>query len=206
MNKTKNARIGVAGASLALVLGLALPALAEDAKQGTTETSGRAIVVPIEAEVTAIDLKTREVSLLTAAGNTITLVAPEKVVKLEDVKVGDRLEGTMFAALEAELRKPTAEELAEPWKMVEDTDISKDGADPTLDAARAVRAVVTIEGMNRETGIVTIKDSRGKLHLIGDVEPDKMTGVAIGQTAVVVFTEAMAVTLKKQEAEGNAKQ
>jgi hypothetical protein len=34
--------------------------------------------------------------------------------------------------------------------------------------------------------------------LIGDVEPEKMAGVKVGQTAVVVFTQAMALTLEKK--------
>ena len=63
-----------------------------------------------------------------------------------------------------------------------------------------IRAVVTIEGMNRELGTVTIKDSRGKLHLIGDVEAEKMEGVTLGQTAVMVYTEALALTLEKKDA------
>jgi hypothetical protein len=63
-----------------------------------------------------------------------------------------------------------------------------------------IRAVVTIEGMNRELGVVTIKDSRGKLHIIGDVEPEKMEGVTLGQTAVMVYSEALAISLEKKEA------
>ena len=55
---------------------------------------------------------------------------------------------------------------------------------PAIGGARMIRAVCTIEGMDRELGTVTIKDSRGKLHLIGGVEPEKMDGVTLGQTIV----------------------
>ena len=51
--------------------------------------------------------------------------------------------------------------------------------------------------MNRALGTVTVKDSRGKLHLIGDVEPEKMDGVTLGQTIVLVYTEALAISLEK---------
>jgi hypothetical protein len=64
---------------------------------------------------------------------------------------------------------------------------------------RIIRAVVTIEDMNPELGTVTIKDSRGMFHLVGDVEPEKMEGVEAGQTAVIVFAEALALSLQKQE-------
>ena len=100
--------------------------------------------------------------------------------------------------LEGELREPTAEELAEPWLVVEETDVSGEGEQPAIGGARVVRAVCTIEGMNSELGTVTVKDSRGKLHLIGGVEPEKMQGVKLGQTIVMVYTQAMALTLEKK--------
>ena len=82
----------------------------------------------MEAEVTAIDLKTREVTLRGPDGVETTLLAPEKVIKLEDVSVGDRVVGTFFAALEGEVRAPTAEELAEPWVEMQGKSVSADAA------------------------------------------------------------------------------
>ena len=58
-----------------------------------------------------------------------------------------------------------------------------------------------IEGMNRVLGTVTLMDPRGKLHLLGDVEPGKMEGVTLGQTVVVVYTEALALSLEHNQAE-----
>jgi hypothetical protein len=179
------------------LLALTLPILAQAEPEKTPETNGRAMAVEIEAEATAIDLTTREVTLRGPNGYETTLVAPEKVIKLEDVSVGDRVVGTFFAALEGEVRTPTAEELAEPWMVMEGKSVSSDAANPGIDTARVIRAVVTIEALNPETGVVGVKDSRGKEHTIGDVEAAKMAGVKIGQTAVVVFTEAMALTLEK---------
>ena len=65
-----------------------------------------------------------------------------------------------------------------------------------------IRAVVTIEGMNRELGTATVKDSRGKLHTIGDIEPEKFDGITLGQTVVLFYTEALAITLQKVAAHG----
>jgi hypothetical protein len=188
----------LAQASLVALLALTLPLFAQAEPEKTTETNGRAVAVEIEAEVTAIDLTTREVTLRGPNGFETTLVAPEKVIKLDDVSIGDRLVGTFFAALEGEVRTPTAEELAEPWMVMQGKSISGDAANPGFDTARVIRAVVTIEALNPETGVVVVKDSRGKEHSIGDVEAGKMAGVKVGQTAVVVFTEAMALTLQKE--------
>jgi hypothetical protein len=37
------------------------------------------------------------------------------------------------------------------------------------------------------------------VHIIGDVEPEKMDGVKLGDTAVMVFAQAIALTLVKKE-------
>jgi hypothetical protein len=158
----------------------------------------RAMAVSIEAEIIEIDLKTREVSLRGVDGEVVTMVSPEKVVKLEDLKVGDKVVANYLVALEGEVREPTEEELATPWLVVEEAGASKEGVQPLIGGARVIRAVCSIEGMNRERGTVTIKDSRGKVHVIGDVEPEKMDGVALGQTIVIVYTEAMALSLNRK--------
>lgn len=188
--------------TLIMLLALTLPMLVQAAHheeaQAEVKTGGRAMAVEAEAVITAIDLKTREVTLQGPSGDTFTLKSEDKMVKLEDVKVGEVVVVTYLAALESELREPTAEELAEPWVEVEDEVLSDDTTQPGIANMRIIRAVVTIEGMNREFGTVTVKDSRGKLHIIGDVEPEKMEGVTLGQTAVMVFSEAVALSLQKK--------
>jgi hypothetical protein len=189
---------------LLVALAAALSTLAQAAHHEEAEaemkTGSRAMALQAEAVVTAIDLETRQLSLKGPDGNVFTINATENVVKLEDVNIGDRVVVTYLAALETELRAPTAEELAEPWVVMEQAGMSDNAANPGIAGARVIRAVVTIEGMNRELGVVTIKDSNGKLHIIGDVEPEKMEGVTLGQTAVMVYSEALAISLEKKEA------
>ena len=103
---------------------------------------------------------------------------------------------TYTQAIEGELREPTAEELAEPWVILQDVSVSKDATQSGVRDTEVIRAVVTIEGMNRELGTATIKDSRGIVNVITGVEPEKMEGVTLGQTAVVVYTQALALSLR----------
>ncbi len=158
--------------------------------------SGRMVQVEAEAEVAAIDLETRQVSLKLPSGEIITVAAPEKVVKLEDVSVGDVVHAAYVAGIEGEVREPTEEELAEPWVVLQDAGAGMVEGQPTVGAARVIRAVCTVEGMNRLLGTATLMDSMGRVHVIGEVEPAKMEGVTLGQTVVVVFQEALAVTLE----------
>jgi len=198
MSKMTKSLVHMTRAGLVALVALTLPMFVQAEAEKTAETKGRAVAVEMEAEVTAIDMKTREVTLRGPDGVETTFHAPEKLVKLEDVSVGDRVVGTFFAALEGEVRTPTADELAEPWVEMQGKSVSAEAAYPGVESARVIRAVVTIEELNAEAGTVVIKDSRGKVHMIGDVEPEKMAGVKVGQTAVVVFTQAMALTLEKK--------
>jgi len=179
------------------LLALSVTASAETAED---EARARGMVVTMEAVVTNIDLETRQVSLQGPTGETVTVTAREQIIKLEDVSVGDTLVTTYIVALEGELRAPTEEELAEPWVELDKAGISDDPDHPAIGEARIIRAVTTIEGMNRALGTVTLKDSRGKLHLIGDVEPEKMEGVSLGDTIVVIYREALAISLQHKQA------
>lgn len=195
----KNTAKTLASSAMALLAALLLGATAQADEHA--QGGARAMAMQIQAVVSDIDLDTRQVSLQGPGGETVTVTAREEVVKLEDVNVGDVLVVTYLAALEGEVREPTEEELAEPWVVLEEGAVSGEGEEPGIGAARMIRAVCTIEGMNRILGTVTVMDSRGKLHLIADVEADKMEGVTLGQTVVIVFTEALALSLEQVAAE-----
>ena len=179
----------------ALLLAFTANAIAEEAATAD-EPAGRAMAVTVEAVVTDVDLETRQVTLQGPGGDLFTVTPPETATKLENVKIGDRLVATYVAGLEGELREPTEEELAEPWVVLKDAGVSDDANHPGVGAARVIRAVCTIEGLNRILGTVVIKDPRGKVHVIGEVEPEKMEGVTLGQTLVVVYAEALALSLE----------
>ncbi len=195
-------RFGATLAALALLLPLSAQADNHaSAEAAEAEANVRAMALTVEAVITDIDLETKQVTLQGPTGAPFTITATEQVVKLEDVSVGDTVVATYLTALEGELREPTDAEKAEPWVVLEDAGISEDPENPAIGGARLIRAVCTIEGMNRVLGTVTLKDPRGKLHLLGDVEPEKMEGVTLGQTVVVVYTEALALSLEHKTSE-----
>jgi len=158
-------------------------------------SGARAVVTTIEAEVVSIDMETKEVVVRGPLGNHLTLVAQEKVVKLSDISIGDRVNAEYLAALEAEVREPTEEELANPWQVVGEQVF--DGEHAAGGVARQIRAVCTIEAADKDAGYVMIKDSRGKLHTIDGISAEKFEGVSLGDTVVVVYTEALALGLEK---------
>ena len=158
---------------------------------------GRAIVAEVEGEVVAVDLETRELVVRGPGGNFVTLSAREDGVDISQIVPGDTIIADYVASIEAEVRQPTAEELAEPWVVIgERGNTDADAGVTAAGVARLVRAVCTIEAMD-SAGNVTIKDARGRLHAIGGVELDKLDNVRLGDSVVIVFTEALVMSLKE---------
>ncbi len=159
----------------------------------------RTTVKSISAVITEIDPKTREITLEGSLGNLITLTAGPEVARFDELAVGDMVNATYTTSVSGELREPTEEELANPLVVLDaDAVTASKDEDPGAAVGVTVRAVCTIEGMNRATKTVMLKDSDGDFHIIEDVDPAKMAGVNIGQTIVVTYTEAFALSLDKQ--------
>ena len=160
-------------------------------------SGGRALVTEVEGEVIAVDLETREVVLRGPAGNFVTLSAREDGVDLSKIAPGDTIIADYVASIEAEVRAPTAEEEANPWVVLGEMGRTADDDSMTAaGAARLIRAVCTIEAMDRN-GNVMIQDARGRMHTVGGVETEKLDNVRLGDTVVVVFTEALVLSLKE---------
>lgn len=197
MNFLKNLLTTTVKVRLLTFVLVAVPCAVQAAEE-TSETTGRTAAIETEGVVAAIDQQTREVSLRTVGGFIFTVVAPETAISLDDVSVGDRVAGTYTMSIEADLREPTEEELADPWTVLEEAVVTKDGDEVSVDKAQVVRAVVTVDGMQKENGIVVVTDSRGMVHFISDVESVKLADVKIGQKVVITFAQAMALTLEKK--------
>ena len=160
-------------------------------------SGGRAIVAEVEGEVIAIDQETREVVVRGPAGNFVTLTARADGVDLSKIVPGDTIVADYVASIEAEVRAPTEEEEANPWVVLgEMGNTASDSEMTAAGAARLIRAVCTIEAMDRN-GNVMIKDARGRMHTVGGVEMAKMDNVRLGDTVVIIFTEALVLSLKE---------
>lgn len=142
-----------------------------------------------------MDMETREVVVRGPAGNFVTLTAREDGVDLSKIVPGDTIIADYVASVEAEVRAPTEE--ANPWVVLGEMGRTADESEMTAaGAARLIRAVCTIEAMDRN-GNVMIKDARGRMHAASGVEMSKLDNVRLGDTVVVVFTEALVQSLKE---------
>lgn len=183
---------------LALLLALAFPLSANAAHHEQAEVPVRAAAVQVEAMVMGVDKETREVSLQLPHGEIATMIAGPDMVRFDEIAVGDAVVATYIQALAADVRAPTQEEMDEPWVELDAAAIAEAGMNPGVAGLRVVRAVCSIEGMNRVTRTVMIEDPRGKYHVIGDVDPARLAGLTLGTKVIMVYSQALALTLEKQ--------
>jgi hypothetical protein len=145
--------------------------------------------------ITDIDYSTREVTLKDSQGRLQTFVMDKSVQRFNEAKVGDKVSVDYYQGLNAEVRKPTAEEAQNPLVVTEATGRAAPDAAPAGNATRQIRAVVTIEGLDRQSQTLTVKDSRGKYFVTRVADPSRLEQVHIGDTIVLTFTEATAISL-----------
>ncbi len=153
----------------------------------------------VSAIITDINHETRDVTLEGPLGNKVTLNAGDEIERLNEFEVGDLVVATYVQSLSGELRDPSEEELEMPWIELDVAAIADETMLPGAGVGQAIKAVCTIEGMNRATGTVTVLDPKGSYHVIGDVDPERMAGVTLGQTIILTYTRAMALSLEKHQ-------
>ena len=194
--------------SLALIVATLAGPAAANYLAPVTEVSGaradgvRIATAVMVAEIVDINLETREATLRNDQGEEVTIVAPEIVTRLEDYSVGDMLVVEYLSSMAGEVRPPTEEELEEPWVEIAADAVSFDVTHPAVGSARQFRSVATIKELNREARTAVIEDALGRSHTIRDVETGKFDEVSVGDVGIVVFTEAVAISVQRQGGAG----
>ena len=145
--------------------------------------------------ITDIDHAGREMTLRSAQGQSETFSVSKEVRRFDEAKVGDKVNLTYHIGFNAEVRKPTAEEQQNPLVVLEATGRAGAGEAPAGSSARQIRAVVTIEALNRVDQTITVKGPRGNVYTARVANPSRLDDVHIGDTIVMTFTEALAVSL-----------
>ena len=151
----------------------------------------------ISGIVESVDLATRKVGIRGPKGGLLLIKAGEKVELLDEVEVGDEVVAEYHISVVAEFRAPTPEEEANPLVFLETAAKAPPGVAPAGGALAMIRAVVTIEGIDRPTQTVTVMGPQGN-YLIADVlDPTRFDKISIGDPVIVTYTEALGVGLEK---------
>jgi hypothetical protein len=144
-----------------------------------------------DAQVVAIDHATRNVTLLDSKGEKLTFRADDGVRNLDQVKVGDKLQGELVENLLIEARAATAEERAEPVQVAEGLVTAQPGERPAGLFVRQIMSVFTVASIDKAAGGGELRDATGALHFVKARDPAVLDRLNVGDTVVVTYTEAL---------------
>lgn len=151
--------------------------------------------VEATATVTAIDQKTRRVTLKRTDGSLVKFTAGPQVRNLAQVKVGDEVKVTYYEALAFEVHKAGT---AKPGtEVVEGAARAKVGEMPGAAAARATTVTATIAGIDKSAGTATLKFADGESSTIKVRNPDNLNRVAVGDLVDLIYAEALGISVEK---------
>jgi len=187
--------------SLATTLLFIAPASAASTSN-TTNEGGKlkrhdAEHVSLSGVVEAIDQASRSVTVRGAKGKRVDFIVSEDVKRLNEIKVGDTVRAEYIASMVAELREPTAEEKAKPVSLVVADNRAPSGSTPAGAIGAQVRAVTTVEVLDRLNQTVTVKGPAGGTKTVDVKDPARLMQLRLGDTIVLTYTEAVALAVEK---------
>ena len=177
--------------------GLTLNGPAQETKTAAPLSAERSLLVTVTAKVEAVDQAKREVTLKGPLGNVITFVVDQRVKRLQEVKVGDEVTADYYVSLAGELRPPTEEEKNNPLTILEGGARAPKGTSPAGGVLRAFKVVATVVGLDLPTQSVTLQGPLGNTGTIRAEHVEKLKQLRLGDTVVVTYTEALAISLQK---------
>jgi len=177
---------------------LTTPLIGQDL-DSTIEPRERLSLVTMQGTVTDIVKETRDVTLKGANGELVTVTAGPEVKRFDEITVGDVITFDYYTYLKAEFRTPTSEEKAEPFVVLEGEDKAPAGEAPAGAVGQMVKAVVTIEILNRPQMLATVLGPNGNYLTIPMQDAAFMEQLRIGQVVILTYAEVVAVSLTKVE-------
>jgi len=179
---------------IALTLAFGTAFAADTPAPAAAATPGAVIgdSIRIEAEVMAVDMKTRTVTLKGPEGNVFDVVVGKGVKNLAQVKVGDRVVTEYFEALAIKLKKGGG--LRE---TVESSDMQRaqPGQKPGAMKTREVSFIADVMEVDTKASTITVLGAKGRVvklkikdpAVLADIKQgDQIEGTYIQATALVV--------------------
>ena len=147
--------------------------------------------VEMQATVTAIDQKTRMVTLKGPEGNETTLHVDKRARNLPQVKVGDVVKVAYLQQVAWQVRQPGQ---GAPSSAVEQATVrAEPGQKPAGAVGQRVTFAATIEAIDLAKGTVTLKGPQGNSQTIKARNPANLKKVKVGDVVDITYTEVVAI-------------
>jgi hypothetical protein len=166
-----------------------LPALAEKPGAMVSES------VTVTAKVEAVNKDTRDVTLVGGDGEKLTFKAGPEVRNFAQIQVGDKVTATSIKTL-AVYVTPQAE--APSASVTESLERAALGEKPAGSFLRTVALSATVEALDLETRMVTLRGPKGnKVTMkVGD-HVKQLDKVKVGDTVAAEYTEVVDIAVTK---------
>ncbi len=148
--------------------------------------------VLLTATVEALDLKTRKVTLKGEQGKVFTVQAGKEVVNLPQVRVGDKVEVEYIESLM--VRKADKGEILDENTVIVGT--AEPGEKPAGLRITESATSAQIVAIDTVRGAVTLRMPDRSILVIKAQEPENLKKVKVGDTIVITYSEALAVSVK----------
>ena len=155
--------------------------------------AGAAQTVKLTATITAIDPKTRDITLKGPQGNEVTVTAGPEVKNFANMKVGDQVNIEYLEALTLELKKGGGMVVQRTVK--EGMTGAKPGAQPAGAAGRQVTIVADVVDVDAAKQTITLRGPKRTVDLrIPD--PEQFKRIAKGDQVEATYSQAVAVVVE----------
>ena len=151
----------------------------------------------LQGTITALDTESREVTLVGQEGNIVTLIAGDEVERFNELEIGDLIKLEYWIYMMAEFRNPTKEELAEPLVIIAEAGKVDLDLPPGAAIGALVKAVVTVEVINRPFMDVVVQGPQGNFMTIPVDDPSLIEMLNVGKVVILTYGEAMALYIEK---------
>ena len=162
---------------------------ATHSKTTTHKGNTMSTTTTVTATVSAIDAKTRHVTLKDEAGKEYSFVAEPYVKNLGQVKVGDMVTVAYTEAVAWQLKKDDTMAASSSTTMSG----APAGQKPAMNASGKTTVTVTITAIDPQAPSVTFAGPSGNSMTVHVKDPKKLEGVSVGDKVDITYTEALAM-------------
>ena len=150
-------------------------------------------VTEVQATVTAIDQKTRMVTLKGPEGKEGTIHVDKRARNLSQVKVGDIVKVAYVQQVAWQVQKPGGVGQTGDVQAEQVAATAEPGQMPGAAAAQRVKFTATIEAIDTAKGTVTLKGPQGNSQTIKARNPANLKKVKVGDLVDITYTQAVAI-------------
>jgi Cu/Ag efflux protein CusF len=148
--------------------------------------------VKVTATITAIDKKTRDITLKGPQGNEVTLTAGPAVKNFDQMKVGDQVKAEYVEALTLELKKGGGLVVQRTEKA--GVAAAKPGDRPAAAGGRQITIVADVVAVDPAKQTISLKGPQRTVDLrIPD--PEQFKRIAKGDQVEATYTQAVALAV-----------